>query len=176
MTMLTPAAEMTRVGRQKAARKRKAEAMTPEELQAHYQTDAAYKKLLNGEEGVNLLNYFGGVVTTEHMEEWTDFAIDVARGLLREQGLTDAAFHQFEDVANYCRGITYNVMRDDRMQKGLEIEFHFDVEAWLEDDTRQTLDRFELHAPRRVSFQLTGDQVKLLDDLFALHGNTVAGR
>jgi radical SAM superfamily enzyme YgiQ (UPF0313 family) len=149
---------------------------SPEEIEAHYQDDAAYKKLLNGEEGINLLNYFGGVVTAEHMEEWTDFAIDVARGLLREQGLANAAFREFEDVAGYCRGITYNVMRDDRMQKNPEIEFHFDVEAWLKDETGQTLDQFELPAPRRVSFHLTDEQAKLLDDLFALHGNTLAGR
>ena len=149
---------------------------SPQQIEDHYQDDAAYQKLLNGEEGINLLNYFGGVVTAEHMEEWTDFTIQVARGLLEKQGLTDAAFQQFEDVANYCRGITFNVMHDDRMQRNPEIEFRFDVEAWLKDETGKTLDQFELRAPQRISFQLTAEQGKLLDDLFALHGNTVAGR
>lgn len=146
-----------------------------EEIEEHYQDDAAYRKLLNGEEGINLLNYFGGVVTAEHMEEWTDFALEVARRLLREKGF-DAAFRQFEDVANYCRGITFNVMREDRMDRNPEIELRFDVERWLKDETGKTLAQFELQAPQRVSFQLTREQVTLLDALFAIHGNTVAGR
>ncbi len=39
-----------------------------------------------------------------------------------------------------------------------------------------TLGEFRLDTPRRVAFRLSAEQVKLLDDLFALHGNTVAGR
>ncbi len=147
-----------------------------EEIEEHYQDNDAYQKLLKGEEGINLLNYFGGVVTAEHMEEWTDWAIDVARRLLRQHGLDAAGLRQFEDVANYCRGITFNVMHDDRTRENPESEFSFDIEAWLADDTGRTLDQCELSAPRRVSFQLTVEQVTLLDSLFALHGNTVAGR
>jgi len=149
---------------------------SPEQIEQHYQDDTAYQKLLDCEEGVNLMNYFGGVVTAGYMEEWTDFAIHVARGLLQQQELAETESQQFEDVANYCRGITYKVIHDDGLQRNPEIEFCFDVDAWLKDDTGRTLDRFELREPTRVSFQLTAEQVKLLDDLIALHGNTPAGR
>lgn len=149
---------------------------SPEQVEAHYTQDAEYQKLLKSEEGINLLNYFGGVVTADYMEDWTNYTIDVTRGLLREHGVGAEALQQFEDIASYCRAITYHVMQDDRMEKNPEVEFRFDVEAWLKDETGRTLDQFELGAPRRVSFQLTADQIKVLDGLLALHGNTPAGR
>src|SRR6185436_8568178 len=108
---------------------------SPEAIEQHYQDDAAYAKLLNAEEGINLLNYFCGVVTAEHMEDWTDYTIEVARRLLRERGLGAEAFRQFEDVASYCRGVTFNVMRDDRMDRNPETELRFDIMSWLQDDT-----------------------------------------
>src|SRR6266850_3935183 len=117
---------------------------SPEAIVEHYQDDAAYQKLLNAEEGINLLNYFGGVVTAELMEDWTDFAIAVARRLLDERGLHGDASREFEDVADYCRGITYNVMREDRMQRNPEMKFHHDIDRWLQDETRKTLDMFRL--------------------------------
>lgn len=149
---------------------------SPEAIVEHYQLEANYQKLLNAEEGINLLNYFGGVVTAELMEDWTDFAITVARRLLDERGLDADASRQFEDVADYCRGTTYNVMREDRMQRNPEMRFHHDIDRWLQDETGGTLDMFRLDAPQRVLFQLTPEQVKLLDDALMIHGNNAAGR
>jgi radical SAM superfamily enzyme YgiQ (UPF0313 family) len=149
---------------------------SPDAIEQHYQDDAAYGKLLNGEEGINLLNYFGGVVTAEHMEDWTDYTVEVARRLLLDAGLTDDALRQFEDIANYCRGITYNVLRQDRRDRDPEFDLVFDIEHWLKDETGKTLDEFELSHSQPVSFQLSQAQITLLDDLLAMHGNTVAGR
>lgn len=146
------------------------------EIKEHYQDDAAYEKLLNGEEGVNLLNYFCGVVTAEHMEEWTEYSMDVARRLLRELPLDSAAWRQFEDVASYCRGVTYGLMAKGVTNGDPEMELHHDIESWLDDQTGKTLDQFELNAGRRVSFRFTPEQVRLLDDLIAAYGNTATGR
>lgn len=110
------------------------------------------------------------------MEEWTDFAIAVAWRLLKERGLLSEASRQFAEVADYCRGITHNVMGEDRMQRTPEMELHYDIERWLRDDTGKTLDRFELDTAQRVRFQFMPEQVKLLDDALLIHGNNAAGR
>ena len=149
---------------------------SPEQIEEHYSQDAEYQKLLKSEEGINLLNYFGGVVTAEYMEDWTNYAIDVTRRLLNEHGVSVDALQQFEDIASYCRAITYHVMHEDRMERNPQVDFRFDVEAWLEDRTGRTLDQFALGSPKRVSFQLTAEQIAVLDGLLALHGNTPAGR
>jgi len=149
---------------------------SPEEIEKHYQNDEAYQKLLQGEEGVNLLNYFGGIVTAEHMEEWTEYSLEVARSLLRHRELGPESWRQFESVATYCRGVTFSLMEEGRLDRNKETELNFDIGRWLQDETGRTLDQFELNRSRRVSFQLAQDQITLLTDLVATYGNTPAGR
>ncbi len=147
-----------------------------EEIEEHFQDDVEYQKLLDGEEGINLLNYFGGVVTTELMDDWTAYSIEVARRLLAARGPGDELLRQFDDVANYCRGVTSNVMRADAIDGNPEVELSFDIEGWLKDETGKTLIDFKLNTPHRVSFQLTDEQIRLREDLFVTHGTSVAGR
>lgn len=147
-----------------------------EEIEEHYQDDVAYQKLLNGEEGVNLLNYFGGLVTTEYMDDWTDYTITVANTLLRQQGVSDNVLWQFSNIANYCRGITSNIVKQGFSDRTIEFEFYFDIERWLKDETGKTLDHFVLNAPQRISFEISDEQVKLREDLFLTYGDGVVGR
>jgi hypothetical protein len=149
---------------------------SPEQIEEHYQTDAGYQKLLQGEEGVNLLNYFGGIVTAEHIEEWTNYSIERARLILRPLELGPESWRQFDDVATYCRGVTFGLMDEDRLDHNLESELAFDIGRWLRDETGLTLDRFPLNPSRRVSFRLAQDQITLLTDLIDIYGNTAAGR
>lgn len=149
---------------------------SPEQIEAHYSQDAEYQRLLRGEAGVNLLNYFSGVVTADCMEDWTEFTIEVARRLLGQRGLSAEGEAQLAEVANYCRGITYRVLHEDRMAQNPQADFRYDIEAWIRDETGKTLDQFALPTPQRISFRLSADQVSLIDGLLATHGNTRAGR
>jgi radical SAM superfamily enzyme YgiQ (UPF0313 family) len=148
---------------------------SPKEIEEHYQKDDAYQKLLQGQEGVNLLNYFGGIVTAEHIEEWTEYSLQVARKLLRHRELGPKSWREFESVATYCQGVTSSLMEEGRLDRNKETELDFDIGRWLQDETGRTLDQFELNPSRRVSFQLAQDQVTLLTDLVATYGNTPAG-
>jgi hypothetical protein len=67
-------------------------------------------------------------------------------------------------------------MEEGRLDRSPESELAFDVGRWVQDETGQTLDQFELNPSRRVSFQLAPEQVILLTDLIDTYGNTPAGR
>ncbi len=149
---------------------------SPQDLEAHYQCDAAYQKLLTGEEGVNLINYFSGVAVSECMDQWTDYTLTTARQLLRQREPAADVMHQFEDVANYCRGVTHNVMQHDRRETVPEFAFQYDIAKWLDDASGTTLGNFRHRAAIRLRFVLTDKQHQVVQDLLDLHGNTVAGR
>ncbi len=149
---------------------------SPEEIEAHYQDEKAYAKLLAGEEGVNLLNYYNGILTSECIEGWTDYTIEIARDLCSEGNWSEEKRLQFEDVASYCRGITHDVMAEDRRERNPEYVLSYDIEKWLADEAGRSLEQFAMSYPVCVSFRLTEEQCKVLDDLLNMHGRSVAGR
>jgi hypothetical protein len=108
------------------------------------------------------------------MQEWTEYSIEVARGLLQHQELGPQGWRQFEDIAAYCRGITSGLMEEDRYDRNNEAELHFDIASWLRDEGGKTLNQFQLTPSESFLFNLRR-QVTLLSDLIR-RGNTPAGR
>ena len=80
-----------------------------EEIMANYQNESQYKKLLNGEEGINVLYYYQSLVTAKYMSEWTEYVLEISLCLLKEKKqFSEDLNSQFLDVANYCREVSHN--------------------------------------------------------------------
>lgn len=148
-----------------------------EAIQAHYQDDAEYEKLLQGEAGINVIQHHRAIVMEGQMEEWTTYVLDIARSILTEANLLDATrAREFRDVANYTRGLGTNILGHDRLDTSPECEFHHDVVAWLADTTGRPLSDFANRKPVRVAFRITTDQYKRVQDVLAAFGDTPVGR
>ena len=60
---------------------------SPEEIEAYYQKDENYQKLLDGEDGTNLLNHYGSVITSECMNEWAEYTFNLANEIFRSKNI-----------------------------------------------------------------------------------------
>lgn len=150
---------------------------SPEEIEAHFQDEGEYKKLLEGEAGANVLYHHNAAVIDGFMVEWTDHALKVAQELIAENRPVDGELEkQFFDVANYCRGISYNPLGADRMSTNPEFVFHYDVRSWVDDKGASGLSEFELPSPARIAFRYSVEQFKLVQDNIDLYGNTIIGK
>ena len=83
---------------------------------------------------------------------------------------------EFLQISNYCHGVSHNTMGVDRMLTNPEFKFSYDIINWLEDSNEAHLSNFKLQQSMKISFQLTDEQFKSIQDTIEMFGNTKIGR
>jgi len=146
-----------------------------EEILEFYQDDREYQKLVDGESGFNVIKYYHSLVTVEYMDDWNKYVLRIARDILNEsEKLTDTTEKQFQDIANYCTGISHNPLKKERMHTNPEFLFDHDVQKWLQFDDK-LLNEFKFSNPKKIIFKLTNEQFKLVEDNLNMYRNTIIG-
>ena len=149
---------------------------SPEDIQAHYQEKQEYEKLLSGEAARNVMQYHNALVRYSCMDEWTQFAGNIAFGLLKKKKTISYEIeHQLKNIINFCTGSGHNTLGDDRQQTNPEFLFDYDIENWIKDTNNKTLNDFKLDKKRSISFQFTEDESKIIQDELD-RKNTPSGR
>ena len=148
---------------------------SPEEIEKNYQNDIEYEKLLNGDVGQNLTQYYHGVVLSKNMSDWTEYVLNTAKNLLMEKQeiFNDELEKQFIAISNYCRALGHNVLGKDRMQTNPEIDYNYDIKKWLKGDT--ALNNFKLKKVSKAVFELTVDQFNRVEALIKIYGYSDSG-
>ena len=105
---------------------------SPDDLLQNFQNDSEYKKLLNGEAGTNVIYHYKAAVVSESMSDWTEHVIKTAYMIIKQNDMySDEIQKEFDSVANYCRGLSYNVLGQDRLKTTPQYEFEYDIPSWL---------------------------------------------
>ena len=150
---------------------------TPEQIEQNYQNEEEYKKLINGDEGINLIQFYRAVVTAEGIDDWTEYMINTSKELFEmDKKLEGKIKKQFEEVANYCRGLSHNPLKEDRMKTNPKFAFNYNIKNWLKDTTGKTIEEFKLVLEENIEFKLTEEQYNIVQDNLELFGNTSVGR
>jgi len=150
---------------------------SPQELLENFQKDSEYKKLLDGEAGTNVIYHYKAVVISEYMDDWTEHVIEAARILIKNSNnYNDELENQFESVANYCKGLSHNVLGQDRLDTNPQYEFEYDIPSWLSPKTNLKLNNFKLDAKLKISFQLDDEQFKMVQDNIDVYGHSRIGK
>ena len=150
---------------------------SPQGLLENFQKDSEYKKLLDGEAGTNVIYHYKAVVISEYMDDWTEHVIEAARILIKNSNnYNDELENQFESVANYCKGLSHNVLGQDRLDTNPQYEFEYDIPSWLSPKTNLKLNNFKLDAKLKISFQLDDEQFKMVQDNIDIYGHSRIGK
>ena len=151
---------------------------SPEEIISLIQKDEEYQKLIEGRGAINVIKYHGAAVLSECMDEWTEYALNIANDLLRKDITWNEEIEkQFHDVGNYCRGRCHNPLGKDRMQTNPEFTFYYDIIKWLSDNSdNMLLDECKLPEPIKTVFSLTNEQYKFINDTLDLYGDNLIGK
>ena len=150
---------------------------SPQELLENFQKDSEYKKLLDGEAGTNVIYHYKAVVISEYMDDWTEHVIEAARILIKNSNNYNDEFeNQFESVANYCKGLSHNVLGQDRLDTNPQYEFEYNIPSWLSPKTNLKLNNFKLDAKLEISFQLDDEQFKMVQDNIDIYGHSRIGK
>jgi len=150
---------------------------SPEEIENFYQNEENYNKLLNGEAGINVLQYFFALVTAEYMEPWTEYIIKIATDMLsKSKKMDDTLKEQIIDVVNFTRGMSYDPMGSNRMNDNPNYSFQYDILSWLNDSTDLLLSNFKLDTKLNISFKFTEEQFRTVEDALDIYGHSKVGK
>ena len=149
---------------------------SPEDIQAHYQEQSEYEKLLSGEDARNVMQYYNALVRYSCMDEWTQFAGNVVFGLLKHKKVISFEVeNQLKNIINYCTGLGHNTLGKNRLSTNPEFLFDYDIENWLNDTSNRSLNEFKFDKKRTISFQFSTNDSKIIQDELD-RNNTDSGR
>ncbi len=149
---------------------------SPEEIINHYQVDKNYQKLLDGEDGLNVLLHYNAMMIGEFMDEWCEHIIQIGKKLLeKNNSISSEILEQYESVSNYCRGLSFNPLGENRLETNPTFSFNYDIEKWL-GSTNENLALFKLNEPRELIFTLTEKQYRYVQDKLNIFGTSSVGK
>jgi len=149
---------------------------SPEEIINNFQKDEEYNKLLNDESGFNVMQFFYAKVVTKFSNELTEFVIDSIKKLLIEnQNFSELRKMEFENIANYCRGLTSNPLELDEKTGMKRYSFEFDVKRWYENDEGISIDKFRFEDRKEMMFCYSEEELELFENFMNIYGTTPNG-
>lgn len=147
-----------------------------EEIEKYYQNDENYAKLLDEREGFNVIQHHQIIVISKLMTEWTEFTINQAEKLLHEHGFQDKQTKiELDDITNYCKGLSYNILGEDRMDTNPNFDFLYDIQKWVCDKNDKTISEFRFSAKTNVVFDLKIGQYKTIQNALEAFPNSTVG-
>ena len=150
---------------------------SPQDIIEHYQKDEEFQKLLDNEVGINVMQFHHAKILGDHMGLWLNFTIESAYSVLSKKiHFNDEKINQFNTIANYCRGISFDILGKDRMNNNPKYEFEYDVFNWLNDDSSNTLEHFKFNKKSNIEFILSEKQFRIVQDNIDMYGDTPAGK
>jgi radical SAM superfamily enzyme YgiQ (UPF0313 family) len=149
---------------------------SPEQIIEKIQNEKEYEKLLEGEGAINVIQFHHALVLTEFMDDWTEYVIQISSRLLNEERSDEKTLSQFEEIANYCRGVSHNPLQENRMLTNPEFTFVYDIQNWLDGTHGMKLTNFKFNHPKKILFTYTKDQNKVINDNLDFYGNNLIGK
>jgi len=148
-----------------------------EELEAHYQSDKSYSRLLDGEEGFNIYQVHHAIIVANHMPKFIELATAVVRELLREAGnLNKETEREISEIGKYCAGITHNVFDERGIRNSPRQLFQHNVLGWLEDRADLSLATFRTDCPVTIDFVMSEKNRRSIENELRVYNDTSIGR
>jgi radical SAM superfamily enzyme YgiQ (UPF0313 family) len=148
----------------------------PQELTDNYQCDSEWEKLLNGDAGNNIIQYFHYRILSEVLVTWVKYTVESVREVLRNAGIYDDDVSNVVDaIEKLCLSVSYKVLELDR-PLSIVNRFDFDIVGWLTAKDNVQLHHWKVEKPLDFEFVLTEDQYRRVEDEMSIYGDTNSGR
>ena len=148
---------------------------SPEEILKNYSKDIEYNKLLSGEDGTQVIYHYLAEVVITCMNDWVEHVISTAQNLIQSKKWNEITEEQFKSISNYCRGLSHNVMGEDRMKTVPKYEFNYDVQNWVNEKNDLSIEKFRVET-KEIEFTLTEEQFRVVQNNIDVYGNSQIGK
>jgi radical SAM superfamily enzyme YgiQ (UPF0313 family) len=147
-----------------------------EELVSFFQDPKNFNGLVDGTYGANLLQTYKAKIWGHCFEQVVSCAFAHAKELISDSGIHGDSLVQLEELEKYCRGMTFNLMGEDRLFTVPEVDLSYDIAAWAGDPDCKSLNEYAWSNSKKVRFILTEQQFNYLEENFKHFGRSDLGR
>ena len=109
------------------------------------------------------------------MSEYSDFSLNIAKNLVSKK-TNENIDDEFDAMSKYCIGSCHNIFGQDRMDTNPEFIYNFDILAWMNTGVESSLSSFKLNNEHKITFKLTDEQYKIVQDKLDIFGHDKIGR
>ena len=148
---------------------------SPKDIMDFYQSDENYQNLLDGKSGINVIQYHNALITSD-MDQWTEYVIDTLEIIVSNRQEDGEFQREFNDVCNYSRGLSYNILGKDRMDTNPDYKFYFNIDKWVSSSEKLPLNGFVYPKPQIQKFVLSEEQFQLVEDELSIYGDSPVGK
>lgn len=148
---------------------------SPEEIIENYSKDSEFNKLLSGEDGTQVIYHYLAEVVTTCMNDWVEHVIITAQNLIQLKKWDKITEKQFKSICDYCRGLSHNVMGEDRMKTIPKYQFNYDVKNWVNEKNDLSIEDFKMDI-KEIEFILTEEQFKVVQNNIDVYGDSQIGK
>lgn len=146
--------------------------LTAAALRAYYADSIHYRRLLNGEEGRNVLYSHKAIAMAGKLKELNTFVSGCFLDFVNDRGL-NCELLELEEIRRYSAAKLHDILLPDA-RNDETYTFHFDFLSWLATD-RESLSGFSKKDGVELSFFFDQEQVMERSDLFARYGCDLLG-
>ena len=147
-----------------------------DQIEKFYQSDENFKKLLTGEDGINIFYYFHSLVLSSYLESWSKLVFKISENLLVEnKKFNEHNQKKFIEICNYCKGLSYKPFTSDRKIDYYEEIFNYDIDLWLNSKEKLSIENFKFDIPKRITFQYGDEQISFVNEKIRIFGSSQNG-
>ena len=101
--------------------------------------------------------------------------IVLTQHILKENNKWDEVVNnQLNQIKNYCKGLSYNILGNDSLTDNPKFEFDYDLTKWINDESNSKLIDFKLSVPCYISFSITHEQFENIQNNLDKYGTIVS--
>lgn len=146
-----------------------------EALVEFYQNDDNFKRLMDGQDGKNLMQHYFAFALSNLMQDIADWLFDKARDALLKTTSEADALAVFSEIEGICRGLSFDLLGPNRQQTTPECTSSYDYTKWLEDGDSRPLSVFKYPNPIAMRFIISDEQYRIVEDTLDRSGRTPYG-
>jgi len=146
-----------------------------EELRKFIYTGENYKKLLNGEIGINLIQTHTAM-SLAVMDHWVDYVFRIAGMVLAGLTQEEKALPEIlNELRAYCLGRVHNIWGSDRNESNPCISMNYDVSNWLHSPLSTPISEYKFNQPVMYKFAFSDTKKEEMAAQIKRYGATATG-
>jgi radical SAM superfamily enzyme YgiQ (UPF0313 family) len=147
-----------------------------EDLNEFFGHDENFEGLITETYGRNLIQAFTGEVFSNHLDLFAELIGERAQDLLKKHHSGEDKFVQLKQVIRYCKGISSNLLGDNRLERVFYSKFIFDIKSWIADYEGRGLTSFTFQDKEGVfKFELSKDRYETIENALNQFGRSSMG-
>ena len=109
------------------------------------------------------------------MNEWAEYTLKIANDIFKSKGLGSEKEKEFNEIVNYCKGRTHDIITEDGVDTKPTYLFSYDIKKWLASDDSPLYD-FRFDKPTWIEFRFSKEHYQVLKDHLDEYGDNRMGR